>query len=263
MILVTGSKGFVGRRIMAMREDAIGSPSLRGASEDDIKRIVEESRADTVIHTAAISDVAACEADPEAAYHANVLIPVFLARAVKNRKLICFSSDQVYTASEEEGPYNEEMANPGNVYAKQKFEMEQRVLDIAPDSVILRAEWMYDYDRENANYFMRILNAADPVCFSSRNYSGVTYVKEAAENMDRVMMLPGGIYNFGSETGKTMYELTKDFLKTIGKDLEVRDCTPQHNLWMDCKKARRLGVEFSSVEDGLVRCAREYLNVQL
>ena len=99
-----------------MREDAIGSPSLRGASEDDIKRIVEENRADAVIHTAAISDVAACEADPEASYHANVLIPVFLARAVKNKKLICFSSDQVYTASEQEGPYTEEMVNPGNVY---------------------------------------------------------------------------------------------------------------------------------------------------
>ena len=263
MILVTGPRGFVGRRIMVMREDAIGSPSLRGASEDDIKRIVEENRADAVIHTAAISDVAACEADPEASYHANVLIPVFLARAVKNKKLICFSSDQVYTASEQEGPYTEEMVNPGNVYGRQKLEMEQRVLDIAPDSVILRAEWMYDYDRENSNYFMRILNAADPVCFSSRNYRGVTYVKEVAENMEGVMGLPGGIYNFGSETEKSMYELTRDFLKAIGKDLEVLDCAPQHNLWMNCKKARKHGVDFSNVEDGLVRCAREYLNMRL
>ena len=263
MILVTGSKGFVGRRIMAMCEDAIGSPSLRGASEDDIKRIVEESRADTVIHTAAISDVAACAADPEASYYANVLIPVFLAKAAKNKKLIFFSSDQVYTASEEQGPYTEEMAEPGNVYAQQKFKMERRVLDIAPDSVILRAEWMYDFDRENANYFMNMLNATDPVCFSSRNYRGVTYVKEVAENMEGVMRLPGGIYNFGSETGKSMYELTRDFLKTIGKDMEVRDCAPQHNLWMDCGKARKYGVEFSSVEQGLVRCAREYHKIQL
>ena len=260
MILVTGPRGFVGHKIMDMREDVIGSPSLRNASEDDIKRIVEESGADVIIHTAAISDVAACAANPEAAYYANVLIPVYLARAAKNIKLVCFSSDQVYTASAQEGPYTEEMAEPGNVYAKQKLEMERRVLDIAPESVMLRAEWMYDHVSERPNYFLNMINAGEPVCFSSQHYRGLTYLKEVAENMGRVIKLPGGIYNFGSETNKSMYELTRDFLKVMGRDPEVRDCPPLHNLWVNCEKARKYGVKFSSVEDGLVRCANDYLN---
>ena len=263
MILVTGPRGFVGHKIMDIRDDVIGSPSLRGATEDDIKRIVEESGADVVIHTAAISDVAACAADPDAAYYANVLIPVYLARAAKNIKLVCFSSDQVYVASIQGGPYTEEMAEPGNVYGRQKLEMERRVLDIAPDSVMLRAEWMYDHGSERPNFFMNMINATEPVSFSSRNYRGLTYLKEVTENMDRVIGLPGGIYNFGSETNKSMYELAIGLLKATGRDLEVFDCPPLHNLWMNCGKARKYGVKFSSVEDGLARCVNDYHNREL
>jgi dTDP-4-dehydrorhamnose reductase len=244
---------------MQMRKDAVACPSLRGASEDEIKRIVEASGADTIIHTAAISDIGACQADPEASYIANVQLPIYLAKAAKNKKLICFSSDQVYSGTDEEGPYSEDMVKPDNLYAEHKLEMERRVLDIEPTAVMLRAEWMYDYYLERSNYFMNILNAKDAVRFSSQQYRGITYVKEVVENMEKVIHLPGGAYNFGSETTKSMYEITREFVKIICRDIRVEDDTfSKHNLWMNCEKAKRYGVEFSSVEDGLVKCAKDY-----
>lgn len=258
MILVTGASGFVGNKIMQMCEDVIACPSLRNTTEDEIKRIIENSEVDTIIHTAAVSDIGACQASPDASYFANVQIPVFLAKASKNIKLICFSSDQVYSGTGEEGPYTEDMVKPNNIYAEHKLEMEQRVLDIAPDSVMLRAEWMYDYYLKKSNYFMNVINAKDTLSFSSRQFRGVTYVKEVAENMKNVVKLPGGAYNFGSETSKPMYDITKEFLTLIGKDIEVKDIEPRHNLWMDCEKARKYGVNFRSVEDGLKKCAVDY-----
>lgn len=257
MILVTGASGFVGSKIIETCEGAIPCPSLKNASEDDVRRIIEESGADTVIHTAAIADIGACKADPEASYRANVMLPVYLARASKNIKLICFSSDQVYGGSDEFGPYTEDMTKPNNVYAFHKLEMEQRVLDIAPDAVMLRAEWMYGYYLKKPNYFMNMINAQDTVKVSSQNYRGITYVKEVAENMDSVIRLPGGVYNFGSETTKSMYEITKEFLSLIGKNVPIEDVPPAHNLFMNCEKARKYGVIFSSVEDGLEKCARD------
>ena len=189
---------------------------------------------------------------------ANVQIPVYLAKAAKHTKLICFSSDQVYSGLDEEGPYSEDRVNPANIYAAHKIEMEQRVLDLAPDAVMLRAEWMYDYYLKKSNYFMNILNAEESVCFSSRQFRGITYVREVAENMGNVMKLPGGAYNFGSETKKSMYDITVEFLAAIGKSIKVEDAPPRHNLWMNCEKARRQGVDFLSVEDGLKACARDY-----
>ena len=258
MILVTGANGFVGHKIMEMCKDTIASPSLRNATQEDVKRIIEESDADVIIHTAAISDIGTCQADPDASYFANVQIPVYLAKAAKDRKLICFSSDQVYSGCDEEGPYFEDMVKPGNIYAEHKLEMEQRVLDMLPNAVMLRAEWMYDYYLERPNYLMNILNAKESVAFSSGQFRGVTYLKEVAENMEKVADLPGGAYNFGSETTKSIYEITQEFIELLGKKLRLEDAPERHNLWMNCDKARKYGVEFSSVTDGLIKCAKDY-----
>lgn len=258
MILITGAAGFVGRRLMETVPGAVAAPSLRDASQEDIRRIVEESGAEAIIHTAAISDIGACQADPEASYRANVQLPLWLAKAAGNRKLVCFSSDQVYSGSKEAGPYSEEMTAPGNVYACHKLEMEQRVLEILPEAVMLRAEWMYDLRAPKPNYLLNVLRAEGTVAFSSRQYRGVTYLGEVAENMDRVLALPGGAYNFGSETTLSMQELTKRLAALLGKPLAVEDAPPRHNLWMDCGKAARYGVVFSDVLTGLTKCLQEY-----
>ena len=81
MILVTGATGFVGQKIMQMCGDVLACPSLRDVTEDEIRRIVEERGVDTIIHTAAISDIGTCQKNPEASMRANVAIPVFLANA--------------------------------------------------------------------------------------------------------------------------------------------------------------------------------------
>ena len=256
MILVTGSSGFVGGRIIKECKDVIACPSL---NEDEIKRIVVESGADAIIHTAAISDIGECEKDHEASYIANVQIPIWLAKASKDIKLICFSSDQVYSGTKADFPFSEDMVCPINTYAKHKLEMENRVLDICPDAVMLRAEWMYDYYLKKSNYFMGILNATDSVKYSSTQYRGITYVKEVSESIENVLKLPGGAYNYGSETTKSMYEITKGFLSYINKNIEIIDTPSSQNLWMNCDKARKYGVNFSSVEDGLKRCANDYL----
>lgn len=258
MILITGANGFVGRRLMQSMEGAIASASLRGTTEENIQRMIEESGADVIIHTAAISDIGACRADPDASYIANVQIPLYIAKACAGRKLICFSSDQVYSNCAEEGPYTEDMADPGNIYAEHKLEMEQRVLDVLPSAVMLRAEWMYDIRSQKPNYLLNILHAKEAVSFSSKQFRGVTYLREVAENMENVISLPGGAYNFGSETTQSMYELTQSFIGLLGKDILVHDAPGRHNLWMNCRKAKLHGITFSDAMTGLKRCITDY-----
>lgn len=258
MILLTGANGFVGHKIKELCRDTVSAPSLRGVTQDEVNRIMEESDADVIVHTAAISDIGVCQADPEASYYANVQIPLLIAKASKGRKLICFSSDQVYSGCKEEGPYLEDIVKPGNIYAEHKLEMEQRVLEVNPNAVMLRAEWMYDYYLKRSNYFMNIITAKETVSFSSGQFRGITYLREVAENMEKVIALPGGVYNFGSETTKSMYEITREFLDLLGKKVRLEDAPARHNLWMNCNKAAKYGVRFSTVTEGLKKCAVDH-----
>ena len=80
MILVTGPRGFVGRRIMERFPDAAALPSelSRSADTEGIAAHVEQVHPSAIFHTAAISDIGTCEKDPQASYQANVLLPVAL-----------------------------------------------------------------------------------------------------------------------------------------------------------------------------------------
>ena len=263
-ILLTGPRGFLGSRIRQAM-DVIPAPSLQNLGREEIARLIGEIAPDVIVHTAAISDIGVCQANPEGSYRANVELPVWLAEAAKNAKLVMLSTDQVYSAHSEPGPYREEDTAPGNLYAQHKLEMERRVLEISPDAVLLRATWMYDlplYGVPNrGNYLMNLLKAAAtgaPLTVPMEQYRGLTYVREAAENMAKAMSLPGGVYNYGSETELTMGQITRQLRDRLGLKLQILPGQPRHNLWMDCKKAAEGGCVFSSTEEGLKSCLSDY-----
>lgn len=264
-ILLTGARGFVGARI----RDAlpvIESPSLRNAGKEDIARLIAETRPDAIIHTAAMSDIGACDAQPEASWHANVDVPVYIAQEAKGCKLVMLSSDQVYGGCSAPGPFRETDAVPENLYAREKLEMERRVLEIAPDAVMLRATWMYDAPffgvPNRHNLLTLLLRAAlrrEPVCYSKTEYRGITYVREVAENMAKTLELPGGAYNFGSENALTMYDAVSRIVRDWGLPVEIReDPRPRRSLWMDCGKLRAQGIAFSDTAQGFKRCVADY-----
>ena len=58
MILITGANGFVGHKLMELCKDTAASSSLRNVTQEIVNRMIEESNADVVVHTAAISDIA-------------------------------------------------------------------------------------------------------------------------------------------------------------------------------------------------------------
>ncbi|MBQ8160710.1 MAG: sugar nucleotide-binding protein [Clostridia bacterium] len=258
-VLVTGPRGFVGARIMEKLKTAQPCPSLRNATEDTVKRIVDTMQPDVIIHTSALSDIASCERAPEASYRANVELPVWLAKT--RVKLVAFSTDQVYSACREEGPYPEEMTAPGNLYARHKLEMEEKTLAVNPGTVLLRATWMYDmpvYGVENRGNFLVNMLRGGAQSYSSVQHRGLTYVREVAEMVRAAMQLPGGVYNFGSDHDLTMLETARWLKEELGLPVELTDAGERHHLWMDCKKARDHGICFHSTIDGLRQCISDY-----
>ena len=234
-ILVTGPKGFVGARIMdELGKEAIPANSLRSVDEEGIKRMVDAAQPDLIIHTAAMSDIPTCENDPDGSYFANVKIPVWLART--GIKCVMFSTDQVYSGCAGEGPYTEEETSPSNLYSRHKLEMEQRTLDINPETVHLRATWMYDMPKysvpNRGNFLVNMLRQSE-IAFSASQHRAVTYVREVSSLIRQAVLLPGGAYNYGSENALTMLETAEWLKETLNRPITIRDSGPRHNLWMD------------------------------
>ena len=259
-ILVTGPRGFVGARIMEeLGPDAVPAPSLRATDEEGIRRIVDAAQPELIIHTAAMSDISTCEKDPDGSYYANVEIPIWLART--GIKCVMFSTDQVYSGCAGEGPYTEEDTAPSNLYSRHKLEMEQRTLDIQPETILLRATWMYDMPKygvmNRGNFLINMLRQSE-ISFSFAQHRAVTYVREVAGLIRQAALLPGGAYNYGSENDLTMFETAEWLRQTLSLPIKMQDTGPRHNLWMNCSKIRNQGIHFSDTVEGLQKCIRDY-----
>ena len=272
-ILLTGAGGFVGSRICQQWQGRYELCTLpRGflctADEAAIRAQVETLRPDVILHTAALSDTGYCAQHPAEAYRANVELPVWLARAARQTgaKLVAFSSDQVYAGVQQPGPLPETLVlRPANIYGQYKLEAEQRVLDLCPDSVHLRAAWMYDLPGYGlpirGNLPLDLLRAAikgETVRFSRSDHRGVTYVRQVIENLVPAMELPGGVYNFGSGNAEDMVCTARQFAKALGISIKITEESWNRNLVMDAAKLERFGIRFDTTQQGIRRCLRDY-----
>lgn len=273
-LLVSGAGGFVGARIMtqlAGRYELCAFPKGMPAAADEqtVADWVRREQPDVIVHTAALSDTGYSEKHPDESYRANVLLPCWMAAAAQKSgaKLVAFSSDQVYTGLTEHGPFDEDTPlSPANVYGRHKQEMEQRVLDILPDAVLLRAAWMYDLPGYGlpirGNFLLNLLTAAmrqETLRFSMRDYRGITYVREAVERLTQAMELTGGVYNFGSENDCDMVTTTRRACALLDIHPVIETADWPRSLLMDGGRFRAAaGVGFDDTLTGVQRCLRDY-----
>jgi dTDP-4-dehydrorhamnose reductase len=134
------------------------------------------SRADAVIHCAAMADVDACERHPEAARRINTNVPARIARACHGSgvRLVHISTDAVFdgTASV---PYSEaDDPNPTSVYARTKLDAEAEVLAAYTSALVVRVNfygWSPTGKRSLAEFFVNNLAAGSQV----RGFTDVTF----------------------------------------------------------------------------------------
>ena len=198
-----------------------------------------------------------------------------LASARCGAKLVFFSSDQVYNGNRESGLLTEDIAvAPENVYGRHKLEAEQRVLGICPETVALRATWMYDMEREgmptHANFVLNIAHAIKEgrqLRFPVREYRGITWVKEVVELLPHAFDLPGGVYNFGAENLLNTYETACRYCEMLTGEQNSAIILPDHerypehvrNISISMGKAHRASggtIRFHDTLEGLREAER-------
>jgi len=258
-MLVTGGSGFLGKRIKAKYDAA--APNHAEMDITDVElclRILDRYKPQTVIHCAAISDTAYCAKHPEEGFLINVLGAENIARACTQfgAKLIFASSDQVYSGGD--APHSEnETVVPAGPYGEMKREAEKRILELLPDAVCLRLSWMYDVPQPERPSFLSQLKGNSIMKLSDKEYRGITWVMEVVEQIEKIALLPGGIYNAGSPNQYTTYETGCKVVQHLKRnnlaaaELEKGDWF--RNLAMDISKIEKYGIQFSNTVDRLLQ----------
>jgi dTDP-4-dehydrorhamnose reductase len=101
-------------------------------------------RPDAVLHAGAVTDVDACERDPDLAWRTNADGTAEVARACRalGARLVAVSTDYVFDGTA--GPYDEDaIPNPRGAYARTKRCGEEAALLLAPGAAVARVAVVY------------------------------------------------------------------------------------------------------------------------
>ena len=230
-ILITGASGFVGSRTVAALQGtheliAPCHSELDITAAEAVESFISRTQPDAILHLAALSNTGYCEEHPQESYLVNVTSVENIAKAAAKHgiKLVWFSSDQVYNGNHELGLLHEDIAvSPENHYGRHKLLAEQRAMEICPDSVALRATWMYDSEKPgmktHRNFvlnFQEAIKNGTPLRFATREFRGITWIEDVVRNIPHTFDLPGGVYNFGAENHLNSYETAAEYARLNG-----------------------------------------------
>ncbi len=171
-VLIIGGSGLLGSALVNMFEDAYvtynstkinieNSFKLDISDIDSLKFLLEKIEPETIIVTAALTDVDKCEIHPELAYKINrdpfpTIISYLRGRS---GRLIQVSTDYVFSG--EKGNYREEdERNPLNVYGRSKMEAEDLIIASDINYTIIRTSGIFGANRSTGktNFFTWIYN---------------------------------------------------------------------------------------------------------
>lgn len=149
-VLITGAGGQLGHDLLGVFEDAVGLThgDLDVSHEPSVRQAVVDLSPDLVVNAAAITDVDACEADPDRAHAVNALGPWWLARACHDTgaTLVTVSTDYVFDGvapSDGRGFSEFDPLGPVNAYGRSKLAGEQLVRDTLRAHYIVRTAWLF------------------------------------------------------------------------------------------------------------------------
>lgn len=230
-VWITGARGRVGTALCKLLDSRdyelliTDSKEVDITKRDEVYKQMQAVRPDVVINCAAMTDVEACEKNPDLAYRVNALGPRNLAveADAQQCKLIQISTDDVFSMRSEV-PYNEfDHPHPMNVYGKSKYAGEQMAQKLCTRFVIVRSSWVYGTTQD---FVTGVLNAVKegqpalevPVNQRSSPTSARELAKVITQFIDKDIY---GIYHAACTGSCSRFEFAGEILRRIGKENEL------------------------------------------
>lgn len=229
-IWVTGAYGRLGtelNKLLDCRDFELLDTDVDDVDITDASEVVafaDRNHPSTIINCAGMTDVDACEADPEKAFRVNALGARNLAIAARKTgaRMIQISTDDVFDGKGNQ-PYNEfSPASPITAYGKSKLAGEMFVREFAPKHMIIRSGWVYGHGDNFAARMMRQADSGQPIPVPDDQFGCPTSSRELAGLVISLMnTYEYGLYHGVCQGSCSRYEFAQELFRLLGKDVRL------------------------------------------
>ncbi|MBI2374141.1 MAG: NAD(P)-dependent oxidoreductase [Deltaproteobacteria bacterium] len=195
---------------------------------ESVRRSIEAFRPDAILNLAAITDLEACERDPDNAWLTNALGAenVGLVARELDVPLVYVSTAGIFDGAQE--VYTDfDQPNPLGMYARSKYAGEAWVRSSVPKHFVVRAGWMMgggpDKDKKFVAKLFRQIDAGVRVLRVVDDKLGTpTYTVDFARGIARLLESDlFGLYNQVCHGSASRYEVAVELVKLWGLEGEV------------------------------------------
>lgn len=221
-------------------------------SVDRLTTQLEAAQATMVIHTAALTNIEQCEANPDLAWQINVVTAENIARACIGLgiPLVHISSDHLFSdqgsmATENTPPL------PVNVYGRTKVEAEQRVLEICPTALVVRTNfygWGTSYRRSFSDVIIDALRHQQPITLFDDIFYTPILIQELVDAIHRLFdQKASGVFNVVGNERLSKYQFGLRVADAFALDARLIRCGNLSNATNLVQRPRDMSLSNSKV----------------
>jgi dTDP-4-dehydrorhamnose reductase len=233
-VLVTGAGGLLGGQVAWTFAQAGADVYAFTHAQLDITDartvhdVVRNTRPALIVHTAAMTNVDACEQEPDRAFAVNEegSRNVASAAADVGAEIVAISTDYVFDG--ERAPYVEDdPTNPIQVYGRSKLAGERAVHDATDHHYLLRSAWIYGPGGKNfLSKLPELAKTRTSITAVTDQRGSPTYAPDLASS---IVAVAGsgkhGVYHVVNEGSCSFAEFCEYGAGILGGDLEVENVT--------------------------------------
>lgn len=241
-LLITGANGQLGRAIKEQLAadnapaayegfvaDWIDLPELDISSAEDVDAWFDgHDPYDVVINCAAFTNVDGCESNFPAAFAANALGPMNLARASARQgaTLVHVSTDYVFPGTEPGERTEDDVPAPISAYGRSKLAGEGLARAANPRTHVVRTAWLYGDGKNFVRTMLALGRTHDEVTVVDDQLGNPTSAEDLAHEILRIALTDSyGVWHCTNEGTCSWADLTEAAYELDGVECRVNRCS--------------------------------------
>jgi dTDP-4-dehydrorhamnose reductase len=273
-VLILGASGLLGQALMRewSGDEGVGLSSRDVDIRDSGKvlQVMESTRPEWIVLSAAYTDVDACESRQQLAFAVNRDGAVNVAEAAKHigAKLLFLSSDYVFDGKKTSPYETQDSRNPQSVYGRTKAEAEMRLQELLPECCVVRTSWLFGAGGKCFPDTILKLAATRPALDVVNDQRGCpTYTVDLSKAIVELCRKgASGIVHATNAGNCSWFEFASEIVRAAGLPTEVRPVSTQQMTRpaprpaysvLSSASLRRWGIVMPAWPDALQRYLKE------